>query len=891
MRRRRAPTKPGEVTLISTLPTRARRALRRRARTFATGASALLTLALLGAVAPPRLAGAAPTATPATGERKLDVVAKPDGTYEVRDAGVLLWQVKATTAPLHRGTTRLRQVDVDGHRIVELRVPVRGRPREEVFVAEVGVRPPRPIWSGLTGPKDADEEVAVHVEVGPDQIVEYQTADQVSRCDGETPRLFPRAYDFDAGTFRPIVSTPPEPAGQKLTARRGDPEMPTAAPIGGFRFTSASTTLGAGNDARQLGAQSALDDGDPATVWAEGLGGDGRGEFLTARSAAGRYRVRGLRIVPGDASTAAIFRSRNRIRAFALVLGPEAERRFEVEMPEDPASSEGKARVPYWVPLPRPVESSCVTVVIRDVYRGTEAQRHKGSGGTTAISDLQIFTELDTGAGVDRLISDTAAGADCAPRVPLLVSLGEPVVLPAAQALLAARGVGRACLIEALAQIEATPKSVVAVDALAASVVGASAREEQLIVATLRKSERPPVRAMAEVLLSGKQNVADRERAARVLGELDATEAAEVLLGAIGQGPPVLRLATVQALGRSPRASVHAVVTARAQTRAMPPGPAADARESDLLRVLPLLVRRFPADRPAALASIRDSLANGRAFEVRARAVAALGAAGGGAAIPELARVRTGPADPVLRYLAARELADIGGPAAIAELRAALRDADPRVREAAARGLGRHRDAAAEPLLVRAAKEEPWPFVRRAQIEAMAQLCGPPAKELLMRAVERDVEEVRRAGLAGLVRCRDPRARPLLLAVLKSRRTAAPMRELSAALIGELGDKSIAPNLARIVDGLVTESEGDLAIEGVVVAALRALGHLGGAEAATVAARLANDDRHPYRQVAIEVLGQLCDRTVGEPALAKVRAGGDVELSLAAQAAEEKCRR
>lgn len=882
-----------KVTSISTVPARLRRVPVRRARRVATAAPGLVALTLLGtfAAAPPADATPAARTPGETSERKLELVSKPDGTYEVREGNALVWQVKATTSALHRGTPRLRQVEVDGHRIVDLRIPVRGRPREEVFVADVGVRPPRVIWSGLTGPKDADEEVAVSIEVGPDQIVEYQTADQVSRCDGEVPRLFPRAYDFDAAKFRPIVSTPPEPAGQKLAARRGDPGMPAGAPIGGFRFTSASTTLAAGTDARQLGAQSVLDDGDPATVWAEGLGGDGRGEFLTARSSAGRYRVRGIRIVPGDASTPASFRARNRVRAFALLFGPEAERRFEVEVPEDPAVAEGKARVPYWVPLPSAIESSCVTVVIREVYRGTEAQQSKASGGTTAISDLQIFTELDTEAGADRLISDTAAGPDCAARVPLLVSLGDPIVLPAAQALLVARGVGRTCLIEALAQIAATPKSVVAVDALAASVAGASARDEQLIVATLKKSERPPVRALADVLLSEKHDAADRERAARVLAELDTPEAADVLLGAIGRGPPALRLATVQALGRSPRTSVQALAAAGAQARAMPPGPAAEAREADLLRVLPILIRRSPADGPAALAGIRTSLERGRAFEVRARAIAALGAAGGGAAVAELARLRAGSAEPVLRYLAARELADIGGSSAIAELRAALGDVDPRVRETAARALGRHRDAAAEPLLVRAAKEEPWPFVRRAQIDALAQLCGAPSKDLLMRAVERDVEEVRRAGLAGLVRCRDPRARQLLVTVLKSRRTAAPMRELAAALMGELGDKSVAPDLARIVDGLVVESEGDLAVEGVVVAALRTLGQLGGSDAAAVAARLANDKRHPYREVGIEVLGQLCDRTVGESALAKIRAGDDAALSLAAQAAEERCRR
>ena len=136
------------------------------------------------------------------------------------------------------------------------------------------------------------------------------------------PRLFPRSYDFASGRFRPIVSSLPPAGSETLTGHRGDPAMPAGRPIADFHFVAASTTRGAGSDARGLTAPVELDDGNPATAWAEGLGGDGRGEFLTARAAATGYPVRGLRILPGDGASLQAFRAKNRVSRLQIALGP-----------------------------------------------------------------------------------------------------------------------------------------------------------------------------------------------------------------------------------------------------------------------------------------------------------------------------------------------------------------------------------------------------------------------------------------------------------------------------------------------------------------------------------------------------------------------------------------
>jgi len=832
---------------------------------------------------------AAVAAAPAAGTT-LQLADTPDGGLELRRQGATLAKLALRTPAPDRGQPLLRERSVDGRAIAEVRVPVRGRAAEETWIGDLSAQPARVIWSGLTGPRDADGEASLYVEVTPERIFEYQTAEQVSRCDGQPVRLFPRAWDFEAGRFRPIVSPLPPLAATKLTAVRDDPAMPAGRPLGGFHFVAASTTSAAGADARGLGAPTALDDGDPRTVWSEGLGGDGRGEFLTARAVSGPYHVRGLRIVPGDASSPAAFKARNRIKALAVAFGPEPERRFEIEFPQDPAAGgPAKATAPYWVALPAPVETACVTVVIRDVYRGSEAGPR--AGGTTAIADLAVFTDLDGGAGLDRLIADTASGSDCASRVPVLVNLGENAIAPLAKAITEAHGEGRACLVQALAGIDASTRNDAALAALVAALPGAGPSEERLIGDVLARAEHPPVAVLVATLESPKASDDDRARAARVLGTLPRPDATAALLAAVGRGSPALRLEVVQALGRSPGATVAMVVNASQAADT-----ATSVRRADLIRALPALARRSAAEAATARAALRGILANAPAgaFELRARAVLALGALPNEGAkqdlTGDLAAVAANDPDPVLRFLAVRELGNPEATSAVPALRQALTDRDPRVRETAAEGLGAHRDAGSEPQLIAGAKQEDWPIVRRAEVEALGVLCGAAGRDLLMRAIERDVDDVRRAALVGVTRCRDKRAPGALLQLVRTRRMNPSLRELAASLIGEWGDRQVTDALAEQLPSLVNEGEGDLAAEGIAIAAIRSLGHSGGPKSAAALATLTRDEKHHYRQPAIESLGLLCDPTTGAQALAAARHFTDRSLADSAADAEAHCR-
>jgi len=179
--------------------------------------------------------------------------------------------------------------------------------------------------------------------------------------------------------------------------------------------------------------------------------------------------------------------------------------------------------------------------------------------------------------------------------------------------------------------------------------------------------------------------------------------------------------------------------------------------------------------------------------------------------------------------------------------------------------------------------------VRRAELEALGGLCVDGGGDLMIRAVERDVDQVRRAALIGLGRCRDPRASAIFLRTLKQHDENSSLRALSAGLLAESNDRGATPQLAAALPGIVSESEADLALEGVVVAVLRALGKLGGADAVQAAVTLAGDKRHPFRAAAADVLGTLCDPGAGGAALRALAASGDPQLARAAERAQKRC--
>ncbi len=662
--------------------------------------------------------------------------------------------------------------------------------------------------------------------------------------------------------------------------------MPAGRPLADFHFVGASTTRGAGADARALTAPLELDDGNPATSWAEGLGGDGRGEFLTARAAATGYAVRGLRIFPGDGASLAALRAHNRVKKLQVAFGPAPEQRFDVEIAGDPAGSEAHWRDPYWVAFPKPVASGCLTVTITAVTPGTEASPPQ-SYGTTAIGELAVFTDADGPGGAERLVADLAGAPDCATRLPLLLGLGNAALLPTAQAVATTSGPARACLLEALTRLEPAPKTPAVLDALVAAVLGATEEEESVIAAALAHAPSPPVRGAGRAAgLEVRRRRGPGARGAR------AGRAERRRGGAGAAGRRRRRTAGARGARWSARCKARRGCGATRCWRPMRRrrAPAATATGPPTWRACcpprsrprpTTAPKPWPRCAPIWRPTGRSSCAGGRSWRWAPWATAPPTWWA-----PAERRATSRCSDSWRRESWPSSAATT--PEVRPALRAALKDADPRVRESAAQGLAKSGDTAAGPALIDAAKQEPWPFVRRAEVDALGHLCVPGSGDLMVRATERDVDEVRRVALIGLQRCHDPRTRQVLLAALNRREESASLRALAAGLIAESGDRAAAPQVAAALRGLVSEAEGDLALQGVAAAVLRALARLGGPDAVATAVALAGDPRHPYQSTAVEALGTLCD-PAGNAALHAIATGRDAALAEAAQRAEKRC--
>jgi HEAT repeat protein len=804
------------------------------------------------------------------------VVNEAGGSVVLKDGEKTLASFAPKTAKAVRGPATLRTAMASGHALLEVRIPVlaEGAKREEVWIAERAASGINVIWWNLAGARDADGETALVVTVSDRGVEEYQTAARLSRCDGAPVPLFRRTWDFASRGFRAAAPELPPRATTAVLAHRGG--APEGKPLGGFFFSSASGYSAGGGDAAKLKPPVAVNDGNPATVWTSD--GEGRGQLLTARSSGG-FPIIGLRVLTGDTSSEKSFRASAKPRRLSLIFGRDAAQNVEVDLVEDADLGVRRYREPYWVALPNPVTSTCVTVMIR------ESTSEKSP---LSIADLDVLTVLDGPQAADRLVSDLAQGTSCVARQPLLVQLGAPALAKVAAAIVhAGPGVGRECLVAALAALVAagTQPSAETASALVAALSRSTNEEERTVFKLLPGMVGAPVDAIAAVLADDKRPDEDRARAARVLANMGQTEARAALLRAVGRGGPFLRK-SLRAVASG--LSSPALATALAALEATPTGET--GRRADLVLIAAYLAKREAELRPAALAALRARLHGAAPFEEQARAIQGLGLLRDPAANDALVDVRAHSADGVLRSLAVGELASAEGASVLPALRTALDDADPRVRETAAEGLGRRNDKSAAKAILEGAKQEPWPQVRRAEIVALGQLCVEEGNDLLVRAFQRDVEEVRQAALVGIAHCYQVKSTGTLLRTLGRLAESADMRSLAARLLGERKDPRTVPGLTEVLTRLRTESQADLSLEAVIADSAMALANIRSAEAISALVGLLSDTRASVQRIAVEALGVVCDPGKGAEALHRAATSKDEAVSIPASAAAANCR-
>ena len=160
----------------------------------------------------------------------------------------------------------------------------------------------------------------------------------------------------------------------------------------------------------------------------------------------------------------------------------------------------------------------------------------------------------------------------------------------------------------------------------------------------------------------------------------------------------------------------------------------------------------------------------------------------------------------------------------------------------------------------------------------------------MLRAYEKDMNDIRMAALSGLAHCRDRRASALLVRVLGRLPESADMRSLAARLLADIKDPRTTAPMAAALKRLQTESQSDLSLEGTATETVIALATIGGRDSVAAAASLLADQRPSLQKAAVQALGRLCDPGAGAAALRTAAQSKDESVSVAAAMATEHCR-
>jgi len=177
----------------------------------------------------------------------------------------------------------------------------------------------------------------------------------------------------------------------------------------------------------------------------------------------------------------------------------------------------------------------------------------------------------------------------------------------------------------------------------------------------------------------------------------------------------------------------------------------------------------------------------------------------------------------------------------------ALKDPDPKVREAAANSLGQLEDPRAIPGLIEASRDASS-AVRAAALESLSRFDDPRVVDPMIQALKDPNREVRQDAAQSLGRFNDARAvRPLTAALSDS---SADVRQAAAESLGELHDAQAAPALG----GALKDPKAD-----VRQAAAQALGELELKHAPQALIDALGDPEADVRQAAAQSLGEIQD--------------------------------
>ena len=270
---------------------------------------------------------------------------------------------------------------------------------------------PALVWSGLTGlqgefgerqgtffdyePPGKDAKVLVPIL--------YTLDERVKLCGFGLAPLDVRMYDPKSAAFRSVsfdrlrrwkrgekgdwggAGGSKAPVPGKPVALQGALEAGgSGGTFAGFVvFESSSSSLGPKGKVQTGAAVLSLADGDPLSGWIEGSGGDGAGEFVTAKTISSKVPFSALEL------SLAKGKDKGALKKFSITTDDGTV--YVVTVPKDPRKSPGEKLV---VAFPEPVESACLSIVIDEVWPAPAS-----SGNHTFIGEVTPRTPVESPEG------------------------------------------------------------------------------------------------------------------------------------------------------------------------------------------------------------------------------------------------------------------------------------------------------------------------------------------------------------------------------------------------------------------------------------------------------------------------------------------------------------
>ena len=675
-----------------------------------------------------------------------------------------------------------------GKHVVHVRVPLRDSEGEAAPAWEAILAAGRkePIFAGMTGLSSGDpgertgKAVRVLANGAASFVLVGDVREDLSIC-GQSATLFdPLALYPGPLELRPATV-------QRLSAEQQASAEPLVAKEKAGPADAALAQLLVARGSSVSGSRGAeLTDGDPQTVWRERRPGIGQGEFVVMAAPRGvpitRMQITVSPPPPGAAGSGAS------PKTLYLVTTTSA---FEVTIPTDGAQ---KAGATYEVTFPKPLETTCLALVLDSAY--TRGLAHPDVG----VAELTAYSELDAPGATVEDVAKRLSGDHGIAASQILERAGAralPAVVAAYDGLDTR---GRALAIDVAASHDKCEEAAPLLARGLCEPEGEAPRKAR------EKLER--CKGAAPTLAQHlRDDAASRACIAPVLATIDPDAALAPLADALAATPEddpatraILREAFARALAAEPPGKLAPLLADGARSA---------AARLELLRAAEGRLAEAPAESESVVAELLAGSPPLRARYLTLGPLAELARAGDRAAATRVVEAVTHDPDWPVRARAA-SLAS-GLPDAATALAGAARDPEPRVREAALASLPATSPDAVK-IGIEALDREGWWFVKA---QAVAMLVNAPASrdvdDALGGAVHDPSVPVRGAAVVALAKRRAVPWRATVRERLDDAGEDLEVRVAAARALGALCDSDATDRLtelARVLSSPATDEEG-----------------------------------------------------------------------------------